>query len=136
MYRILLAASALSLASCATPGTTSSGPLPAAGQPASASAESELVAQQAVEPGSAAPEGEEIEVVAVPGVAPAPAAAAQVASGAGSEVVCRREIPTGSRLPVRVCRSRAEIEARKERDQAWLDEKQQDGLAGMGGSNF
>lgn len=33
------------------------------------------------------------------------------------EVVCRKETPTGSRMSRTVCRTRAEIEAREEKDQ-------------------
>lgn len=38
-----------------------------------------------------------------------------------NEKVCRREKETGSRFTTRVCRTRAEIEARKERDQEIMD---------------
>ena len=36
------------------------------------------------------------------------------------EIVCRREAATGSKFAVRVCRSRADIEARSEKDQESL----------------
>lgn len=38
------------------------------------------------------------------------------------EVVCRREVPTGSRVGVRVCRSRAEMEQRRTEDRDSLRE--------------
>jgi hypothetical protein len=39
-----------------------------------------------------------------------------------NDVVCRRETPTGSRIPVRVCRSRAEMEQRRTEDRNLLKE--------------
>lgn len=36
------------------------------------------------------------------------------------EIVCRRETPTGSRMTRKVCRTRAEIEAREAKDQESL----------------
>jgi hypothetical protein len=39
-----------------------------------------------------------------------------------NDVVCRRETPTGSRIPIRVCRSRAEIEQRQTEDRELLKE--------------
>ena len=39
-----------------------------------------------------------------------------------NDVVCRRETPTGSRIPVRICRSRAEIEQRQTEDRDLLKE--------------
>lgn len=136
MYRVLVAACALIMAACAVHDATPSAATPQAGQIAEPPAQTQLVAQEAAEPDTGTPAEEGIEVVAVPGVSPASAGTAKAATGSSSEVVCRREIPTGSRLAVRVCRTRAEIDARQQRDQAWLDEKQQDGLAGMGGTNF
>ena len=50
-------------------------------------------------------------------VAVTPAAAAATDP---NEVVCRRETPTGSRMSYRVCRTRAEIEERSEKDQESL----------------
>lgn len=38
------------------------------------------------------------------------------------ELICRREKQTGSKFTKRVCRTRAQIEARKEKDQASLRE--------------
>ena len=35
-------------------------------------------------------------------------------------IICRREKPTGSNMARRVCRTRAEIEAREEKDQDTL----------------
>ena len=39
-----------------------------------------------------------------------------------NDVVCTREVPTGSRVAVRVCRSRAEMEQRRTEDRAMLRE--------------
>ena len=39
-----------------------------------------------------------------------------------NDVVCTREVPTGSRVAVRVCRSRAEMEQRRTEDRAALRE--------------
>jgi hypothetical protein len=46
----------------------------------------------------------------------------QARSWTNDEVVCRREVPTGSRVGVRVCRSRAEMEQRRTADRDLLRE--------------
>jgi len=44
------------------------------------------------------------------------------AVASASDIVCTREVPTGSRVAVRVCRSRAEIEERQTQDRDTLRE--------------
>lgn len=39
-----------------------------------------------------------------------------------NDVICTREVPTGSRVAVRVCRSRAEMEQRRAEDRQALRE--------------
>lgn len=39
-----------------------------------------------------------------------------------SEIVCARIIPTGSRIPVDICRTRTEIERKQEQDQRIMDD--------------
>jgi len=56
------------------------------------------------------------------------------ASLAEDDGVCRREIPPGSRLAVRVCRSRSEMAQRQEADKEWLEEIREKG--NTAGSNF
>jgi hypothetical protein len=41
---------------------------------------------------------------------PAPTAAPQAEDGDRDEIVCRKEAPTGSRIPQRVCRKRSDLE--------------------------
>jgi hypothetical protein len=48
------------------------------------------------------------------------ATAAVMEADDSDTIVCRRERQTGSKMTVRVCRTRAEIEARAERDQEIL----------------
>ena len=63
---------------------------------------------------------------AVPAQTPAEAAAtAKQVKAAESDVVCHKEVPTGSTIPVKVCRSRAaeaanRTEARKQLEQLQL----------------
>lgn len=133
MYRYLVAASAVFFTACAASGPPSNGSASmVAGTPTTTGPQ----AAQSTEPTESALEEEGIQVVEVPGVAQPTPATGQATSAALNEVVCRREIPTGSRLATRVCRTRSQIEARQEADKEWLDEKQTDGLTGSGGSAF
>jgi hypothetical protein len=57
--------------------------------------------------------------------APAVHVSASAAEASDSEeIVCRRETPTGSRMARKVCRTRAEIEARAEKDKESLERSQ------------
>ena len=98
MYRLnLMAATYLVITACASSGPNlASAPAPEAAEPPSKS--------EATEPESV------VEVATIPGVP-----ATTVDHGADSvavqnEMVCRREMRTGSHRATRVCRTRAEIE--------------------------
>ena len=52
-----------------------------------------------------------------------------------NEVICRREKSTGSNISRRICRTRAEIEARAEADQAALDQMRQQRSGGAQDTN-
>ncbi len=49
------------------------------------------------------------------------------------DVICRREVRTGSHFATRVCRTRAEIEAAQQESQEFLRERQSVGGAVAGG---
>lgn len=62
-----------------------------------------------------APRAGDPEIAQVREVRPDPVSA--------DDVICRREVPTGSHLPVRVCRTRAELEAERIESQRMLRER-------------
>jgi len=104
--RISVAAISICIGACASPG-------PEAPAVAAASARVDAVASD--EP-SAPPAGELHELDA-PNV---PKTASALPGDESDEIVCHRERPTGSKMTRKVCRSRAEIEAREAKDQEML----------------
>ena len=72
-----------------------------------------------------------IEEFEAPNVGETPPEMIPRAAKVESPVVCERVTPTGSRIPVRVCRSRAEIEEREKADQKMLREWQNKALIGV-----
>ncbi|WP_428099335.1 hypothetical protein [Candidatus Rariloculus sp.] len=49
---------------------------------------------------------------------------AQPSTGSPDEVICRREVRTGSHFSVRVCQTRAQIEAARDETQEFIRERQ------------
>jgi hypothetical protein len=68
------------------------------------------------------PSGAPAGVIDDPDAPTVEVSASAAASSDPDEIICRRETPTGSRMSRRVCRTRAEIEARAERDQETLEQ--------------
>jgi hypothetical protein len=106
--RISLATISLCIAACASPGPEA--PAPAV---ADSPAEVDAIVSEAT---SADREGT-IEELDAPTVQ---ATAAVREADDADTIVCRRERQTGSKMTVRVCRTRAEIEQRAEKDQEIL----------------
>lgn len=107
--RILLLAVSLSVGACASSGPETSAPAvtdPSAGTDAVASE------MQSTAPGP---------VIDDPDAPTVEMSASASAASDPDEIVCRRETPTGSRMSRRVCRTRAEIEARTAKDQETLE---------------
>lgn len=68
------------------------------------------------------------------GIAQLREVAAQTETGSPDDVICRREVRTGSHFSTRVCRTRAEIEAAREDSQEFLRDRQsRSGVGGSGG---
>ena len=107
--RILLLTVSLCIGACASSGPETSAP--AVTDP---SAATDAVASDI----QSAPLGPIIDDPDAPTVVVS--ASASAASDA-DEIICRRETPTGSRMSRRVCRTRAEIDARAEKDQEILE---------------
>ena len=121
--RIFLVATAFCIGACASSGPEA--PATAAAVPA------ENVDAVAANTDSATPEGE-IHDLDAPNVEPTEA----VAQNDENEVVCRREIITGTRMSHRVCRRRADIEAAEEDSQDALRKMRRSGSQlESGGSN-
>jgi hypothetical protein len=103
--RISVAAISICIGACA-----SSGPEAPAPAVTAASASVDVVASD----NPSAPPAGVLHELDAPGVEQTASVALESAS---DEMVCRRERPTGSKMSRRVCRSRAEIEARELKDQ-------------------
>ena len=113
--RFFVAAIAVFIGACA-----SSGPEAPAAAATPPPAEVEAVASGA---GSAVPEGEIYDLEA-----PNVATTANVApENKEDEIVCRREIITGTRMSERVCRKRSDIEATESNSQDALRKMRQTG---------
>ena len=74
-----------------------------------------------MEPNSSAEGFEGIEDVEAPKVSETPAEMIPQVHSSEPEIICDREIPTGSRLPVEVCRRKSDIQQRQETDQRIFD---------------
>ncbi len=60
--------------------------------------------------------------------------AVQSVTGSPDDIICRREVRTGSHFSTRVCRTRAEIEAAREDSQEFMRDRQsRSGVTGSGG---
>lgn len=82
---------------------------------------------EAVLSGDAQPSAEiaQVREVSVP--------AATASTGSPDDVICRREVRTGSHFATRVCRTRAEIEATQQETQEFMRERQSVGTVPGGG---
>jgi len=65
-----------------------------------------------------------IEEIEAPNVSETPAAMIPRSAMAEPSIICERESPTGSRIPVKVCRGRSEVLRRQEADQKTLRDMQ------------
>ncbi len=101
--QFVVAATILGIAACATPGPET--PVP------SAKVETSVITST---PTVAEGEFEDIDVPEVPKMTNIPA---QASNPDPNELICRRERITGSHRVTRVCRKRAQIEARRVADQ-------------------
>ncbi len=97
--RYMVAATFLGIAACATSGPESSVP--------GAKVETPVITSK---PTATEGEFEDVDVPEVPKMA---IISGQANIPGQSEVVCRNEIPTGSHLVIRVCRTRSEIEKKR-----------------------
>ena len=62
--------------------------------------------------------------------------AAPSGTGSPDDIICRREVRTGSHFSTRVCRTRAEMEAAREDSQEFLRDRQsRSGIGGSGGES-
>jgi hypothetical protein len=78
-----------------------------------------------VESNDPATAAEAVEVLGVPEVPEAAIDPNQASIASRDKLVCRRETPTGSHLPVRICRWQSEIEERRQADQKLIGEMQE-----------
>ena len=101
--RILVAAIAIGIGACASSGPEAPAPV----------ATAEPAAADAAATDTAAPAGDMHDLDA-PDVEQTASVAAE---DQASEMVCRREVITGTKMSRRVCRHRADIEAREARGQ-------------------
>ena len=132
MYRILLVSTLLVVGACATsnPESNQVESVPVANSSSSevrtnySSSSSTPSASVATLESSETVAGnvENIQDVEAPGASEGRASAMQTPSMAESAIVCERVVPTGSILPVRVCRHRSDIERNRTTDQKMIDD--------------
>lgn len=110
---ISVAAISICIAACASSGPEA--PPPAATAATAPEAAAPSVAANAVSASDSTPTaGGGIQELDAPDV---PMTATVSTESQGNEMVCRRERETGTKFSRKVCRSRAEIEARESKDQ-------------------
>jgi len=131
VYRFLLVTMFFAVAGCVTPGQETSQPeymqtsestsdeLPASNQSAAVQTV-ETAGDELEAPESSVASNGVIEYFEAPTPSEGPIAALPPRPPSEPEVICTREVTTGSILKTKVCRSRADIERQREHDQRAL----------------
>ena len=127
MYRFLVVPTCVAIAACATPATDPD-PSEAVQAPASrvypalAQTDSDAQTVNVVADNDPAEKSTGIEELESPEVSETPPSMIPGRVEPEPAIVCERVVPTGSILPTKVCRTRAEIERKEQADQEIFDD--------------